>query len=229
MFATTSHSALRWPLLVLATCTFAVLLLLPEHGLPRAAADGEGNIIMVEEDWRLVLNEPGEQINAPQFHTGVGPDWDPSGTYAQLLWNYREDPEYAPGGVQLEGWANDERIQLASVGDTPLSNFAETITWTQRLGVDGQQLTFQIMNGQSTSWGSFGPNMTVQMSYATAHLNQYSPLVSRWRSGVTYGLNRVNSLVITEVRRYTASGLYSRDTTPIVIFQQASGSGGTGQ
>ncbi|MEW6253218.1 MAG: hypothetical protein AB1716_21475 [Planctomycetota bacterium] len=213
-------ASLQRPLVALAFAGFAALLLLPARGLPRAEADGGEMILMVEEDWKLILNEPGALKNAPQFHTVMSPDLNLNGSYAQVLWNYREYPSYAPGGLQLDGWHGDVKTRTLTVGEEPLSSSAETITWTQRLATSGSQLAFQVLNGNATSWGSFGgENMTMSFWAAVPDLNHYSPLFSKESALITYGSNRVNLLVITEVRKYGASGLISRDTTPIIVFQ----------
>ena len=95
----------------------------------------------------------------------------------------------------------------------------ETITWTQSLSTDGKTLSFEVSDGQSNTWGVFGKDMRLDDSADLSDLGGYSSEFSTKQSGVTYGSNRVDKLVIKEVRRYGASGLLSVDSTPKVVFE----------
>ena len=78
-----------------------------------------------------------------------------------------------------------------------------------------------MLNGRSSTWGSFGHDNIARLSVATTltDLNSYSPNVSSANSGVTFAANRVNSLVLKAVRGYSASGdLIAEDTNPVVVF-----------
>ncbi len=215
--------------LVLGLTAFTGLLLLPAHEMRSARADEGAYIMRIEQDWQLVLNEPGAEVNAPQFHTVISPNGGLNNGYAQVSWNYRELPDFTSGGLQVQMWSGDGDPQLTSVGEGVLSTNAETITWTQRLTTDGTQLTFAIINGHSTSWGAFGGDaMTASLPLSHPNLNQYSTSVTQTNSWITFGANRVNSLVITQVRYYNTDGLVRTDSTPVVIYhsdtnQQAGG------
>jgi len=193
-------------------------------GSPAPAAEGGPGpfaepVIRVEEDWKLVLNEPDGSVDSPQFHTIMSPYTDVDSFYAQVLWNYRETPDFTAGGVQLQSYAGESLIRRRSMEFGQLSTSAETITWTQTLTTDGVALTFDVTNGQSTTWGTFGTNMRISSDANLPDLSGYSPDVSAHESCVTYGGNRVDLLVITEVRYYGASGVLGVDNTPRVVFQ----------
>jgi hypothetical protein len=175
----------------------------------------------VEEDWQLVLNEPGTEVNSPQFHTVMSPRCHLLGPYAQVSWNYRELDDFAPGGLQVQAWDEEDSLAFVDAGVDTLSTDAETVTWTQRLHCHAGVLEFRVLNGHSSSWGDFGGDaMTVRLDREVPNLNQYSADVSRANSWITYGENRVDSLVIREVRRYKADGtLVARDTTPVVVYR----------
>ncbi|HOW69141.1 MAG TPA: hypothetical protein PKY77_00955 [Phycisphaerae bacterium] len=175
------------------------------------------SVTRVEEDWVLVLNEPDDAITSPQFHTVMSPTGNMDSSYAQVLWNYREVPEFAAGGLQLQGWNGEQMVNSKTARIIPLSTTAETIRWTQVLEVVEGELFFDIVNGQSTTWGSFGKDMRLQQSSTTSNLNAYNTQVSVDNSCVTYGSNRVTQLVIIEVRWYGESGLLYTDSTPRVI------------
>jgi hypothetical protein len=176
-------------------------------------------VVRVEEDWMLVLNEPDGNVDSPQFHTVMSPFGDAGSFYAQVLWNYRETPDFVAGGVQLQSYEGESLIRRRSMEYGQLSSTAETITWTQSLTTDGVALSFEVTNGQSTTWGTFGTNMRISSDANLPDLNGYSPDVSARQSSVTYGGNRVNVMSISQVRYYGASGLLWVDDTPRVVFE----------
>jgi hypothetical protein len=176
-------------------------------------------VLRVEEDWQVVLNEPDGAVNAPQFHTLMSPLSDTSSVYAQVTWNYREIPDAAAGGAQIQAWNGEHAVQMKDRVSNQLSTIAETISWTQRLETNGSLLRFRVVNGQSTTWGSFGGSeWNVEGNANLANLNGYSTEVSVDKTAITYGSNRIDSLIITEVRYYGASGLLWTDSDPKVVF-----------
>ena len=211
----------RWE--VAASCAALItLLVLPGPQVPPAgASEGDQPAVMrVEEDWRLSLNEPGDDVDAPQFYTAMSPHHHLDSAYAQVLWNYRELPEFEAGGLQVQGWLDEEDVDLREAGHGNLSQDAESVTWTQRLETDGNLVKFRIVQGHSSTWGSFGGDSTeVNIAAPVANLNHYSPLTSKANSGVSYGSNRVSLLIITEVRYYGADGnLIWLDRQPVIVF-----------
>jgi hypothetical protein len=203
--------------------TAGVLFLAFSAGSPAPAAGAAGlfgePVIQVQEDWMLVLNQPDGDVDSPQFHTIMSPYNDVDSFYAQVLWNYRETPDFTSGGVQLQSYEGDTLIRRKSMEYGQLSTTAEAVTWTQSLSTDGVALTFDVINGQSTTWGAFGKDMRISSDANLSDLSGYSPEASAQESCVTYGGNRVNSLVITQVRYYGESGLLGVDVTPRVVFQ----------
>lgn len=176
-------------------------------------------VVRVEEDWVIVLNEPNGNVTAPQFHTVMAPFPDFATTYAQVLWNYRENPRFLAGGVQLQSYWGEDLNRARSMEFSMLNTSAETISWTQVLVADGSVLSFEVVNGNSVTWGMFGKDMRLATDSTLNSLNDYSADFSAQNSGVTYGSNRVDLMVITEVRRYDAAGLVTVDATPRVVFQ----------
>jgi hypothetical protein len=137
-----------------------------------------------------------------------------------VTWNYRELPAYTPGGVQMQGWSGNQVLVTKSFKSDEMSTVAETVTWTQALETDGERLDFRIENGQSQTWGQFGgDSMTISGSADLPSLKNYDSAVSVENSWITYGSNRVDLLVLQEVRRYGPDGLLSVDSEPKVVFQ----------
>jgi hypothetical protein len=188
---------------------------------PLLSADEPASVMRVEEDWEVVLNEPGENVDAPQFHTIISPYASLDSFHLQVCWNYRELPEFAAGGLQLIARAGDYCVGRKTCRANRLSTVAETITWTSAIETNGSILTFEIASGQSTTWGSFGgPESRLSGAVHVPYLNGYSTDFSADKSWISYGANRVNLLRIKEVRRYDGAGnLISRDTTPRVVFE----------
>jgi hypothetical protein len=210
----------------LSTIVLPFVLLLPlAHLTPATAAVGDppagSSVARVEEDWQLVLNEPVESLNAPQFHTLMSPQGSTDGVYGQVSWNYWELPEFTAGGLQLQAWRGEDDLSHRCVRSDSLSRDAETVTWTQALQLHEHSVRFSLLNGHSSSWSTFGgPETYVDLPAMLTNLNGYSPLVSRSSSWITYGANRVDALKITAVRRYDVNGtLLSSDTTPLVVYQ----------
>lgn len=177
-------------------------------------------VARVEEDWELVLNEPDNSVDSPQFHTVMAPGADASRFYAQVVWNYREYPDFMPGGLELQGWYGDELLRSRVVRSQSLSTTAETITWTQVLELASDGLYFEIVNGMSATWGFFGRDMRLLQGGTFATLAGYNTETSVTNSGITYGANRVDRLTITMVRKYAADGsLISVDYMPKTVYE----------
>jgi len=178
------------------------------------------DVIRVEEDWELVLNEPDTDCESPQFHTVMSPYSAENALYAQVLWNYREYQEdYLPGGLQIQSWNGDTKLKARNVEYGLLSIYQEAVVWTQSLETNGLLLSFAIENGQSTTWGEFGKDLSLSTAAIVRNLNSYKPDYSVQNSWVTYGANRITSLKVTEVRYYGVSGLIALDPTDRVVYE----------
>ncbi len=167
----------------------------------------------------LVLNVPDNSVDCPQFHTIMSPSADLESRYFQVNWNYREQPEYAGGGLELLNWSGDSLLKNKTMKTEQLSTTAETITWTQQLYCDGEMLGFVITYAHSTTWGNF---FTTDWGSTPglANLNSYSTAVSVANSWITYGSNRVDVLKIVSVRYYDDTGaLVATDNTPHIVYQ----------
>lgn len=199
-------------------CTGAVLAVTLASG--GAGSVSNDPVIRVEMDWRLNLNEPEQDLNAPQFHTVMSPFGNLSSHYIQITWNYREKPNYAPGGLQIQSWNGKQFVARKNFKTEAMSTTQESISWTQVLETNGTNLNFKIENGRSATWGRFsGSELSVSEQAAVANLNEFDPEVSVKNSVITYGANRVDRLTITEVRLYGPNGLLSSDRTRRVVFR----------
>jgi hypothetical protein len=204
----------------------AFLLLPGKIALSQDQGGSSDPVVRVEEDWGLVLNDPDDAVVSPQFHTVMSPVANLDSVYAQVLWNYREVPDFVPGGLELQMWDGEQLQENKSGREDPLSRSAEVIRWTQVLEVTAEGLSFSIQDGESVSWGSFGPELKLKVSGGLADLSGYSPDVSVQNTCITYGTNRVSVLAIGCVRYYGQSGsLIATDSTPRIVHRVESDPG----
>lgn len=218
LFAVARGRAARWGTLSILGVSALVCIVCVSSPL---SADDPPEVMRVEEDWEVVLNEPNEDVDAPQFHTLMAPFAHFEPFHFQISWNYRGEPEFIAGGMQVVAWFGDSCIGKKSYREDKLSSYAETITWTSVLETNGCALKFEVLNGTSQTWGSFGgPETSLLGDVHIPNLNYYSTDFSAGNSWISYGSNRVDILRIKEVRRYDAQGqMIARDTTPRVVYE----------
>ena len=197
-----------------ATC---VVLGLLGVTVPAAAQQ----VVRVEEDWELVLGEPDPVIVGPQVTTTMSPTGNLDGVYFTFEINHRSLPWWTPGGLTIHQWSGEARVQSFDRSNrSVMQTSGETVSWTQILSVDGTNLTFQIKNGSSTTWGPFGySNMFKLRTAFSGDLSGYSPDLSVAQSGAAFAGNRVQLLRIKEVRLTLSSGQTLTDSTPRIAHQ----------
>ena len=173
-----------------------------------AASVHAQDVVRVEEDWALQVLEPDEQLNSPQITTAMLPAGPASSTIFFLDINHGSAPDYSAGGLQLRADQNGEgsaRKRMLS-GDK-LSHASETITWTQVMLQQGNQLKFGIVYGQSQTWKSFGGSESfIDVTTNANNLNAYRPTDSLSNSGTVYAGNRVAALTLLRVRLFSNLG-----------------------
>lgn len=178
------------------------------------------DVVRVEEDWELVIGEPDANTNAPQITCTISPFGSIDLGYAAFELNHRTEPAYASGGYQLHVWTpNSPVVVKSSPEKVMLTTPGETLTWTQTLNLTAGVLTFDVVNGSSTTWGAFGVPGQLSATVATPilNLNTYHSAVSVANSGVGFAGHRVQSLVLKSVRRYSLLGLLDENNMPQVV------------
>ncbi len=168
----------------------------------------QDTVIRVEEDWEMLVEQPDQQLDAPQITTTLMPLGEDSNLFFQLDMNHASVPDYSPGGIQVKAYNGDECIdEQRSLAAQRLYVQSERITWTQVLIQTDQWLHFGIVSGQSQSWGAFGgPESFVHLQATGNSLENYHPDHSARNSGVTYAGNRVGYLRLVKVRYFMSSG-----------------------
>jgi hypothetical protein len=185
---------------------------------------GLGSVYRVEEDWSLTVNQPNSDVASPQVSTQMARS-PTSSHFCNLHLNSVDVPAFALGGLQLQAWQGSNNLAVyTSTNSAIMSTDNELVTWTQYLRNDTGQLRFGIGTLQSgvpgsssQTWGDFS-GIEVTVPSGSTSLNNYDPNYSLQNSGVTFGANRVTSMVMTQVRYYYTNGTVITDSTPRVVY-----------
>jgi hypothetical protein len=200
----------RWQWFV--ACGIAVFIAAPTRG-------ESSRVVHVEEHWELRLGQPDQERSAPQTTMVVSPDGELDGVHFLFTLNHSSAPDYQPGGVQVQAWDGDQLLDNA-VGEEvgPLAYQEEVVRWVQRLRLDDGTLSFQILAGESETWGSFGgDDLSLSAATSLTSLNGYKPGVSITESQVNYAENRVDSLILTKLVWITEDGEVHEMNAPIAV------------
>jgi len=209
------RSVISWPVGRLASAFLVAYCL-------AATLSRADDMVHVEEDWELVIGEPDANSAGPQIACTMSPWGDIANTYFTLEINHQSVPYWQPGGLTIHQWSGEWLVQSMNRQDRSIMQTPdETVTWTQVLDVTNGLLTFQVKNGHSTTWGTFGTSgyFKIQTWAGPNDLNSYSPTVSASRSGVAYASNRVKSLKILRVRGTLDNGATATDNTVRVVHE----------
>jgi hypothetical protein len=170
-------------------------------------ASAQSQVVAIEEHWELKLGNPDPDVSAPQTTMVVSPTGSVDGVHFLFTLNHLSVPDYQPGGMQVQWWDGDQLVDSASFGNEAFSVEEETVRWRQRVSIQDGNLTFQILNGESDTWGSFGGDaLTLNHPTSLTSLNSYRPGVSLTESQVSYAENRVGSLTLMKLVWTTDDG-----------------------
>jgi len=177
-------------------------------------------IVAVEEYWELSLGTPDAPSSSPQVSMVMSPTGHLDGTYFVYTLNHHSDPEWIPGGMQVQRWNGEELVE-SKVGpqEGTLSQVDEVIHWVQRTELVDGNLVFEITSGESLSWGAFGGagHLKFTMASTLTNLNEYRPAISLEQSGVSFAGNRVRSLTLTKLRWIDSLGNAYELNAPIDV------------
>jgi hypothetical protein len=198
------------------TQTFATIALV---SLASSARADNPPVVDIEEHWELQLGAPDTDLGAPQATMVMSPTGDLNSTYFVATFNYQNAPAYQAGGLQVEQWDASGLVNCGTgVSNGTLDRAGDVISWTQHLNLNDGQLTFEVINGTSDSWGSFGGDaLHVVTATSLSGLNAYRPAISLTESQVGYADNRVKSLVLKQLIWRTADGQTHELDAPIDI------------
>ncbi len=183
--------------------------------------DSSSDIDRVEEDWELVISEPSPEDEAPQILNVFSPNGTQDSDFFVFEINHCTQPDYTAGGLQLQHWLGNsvqawENLPEAAQLSTP----QETITYTLRMRMLGDNMRVSVRNGVSETWGEFHSD-PLQIVHSTdlQNLNGYRSSNSVAKSRVGFASYRVTRFVLKEVRYYSNDVLVQTDTTDYVVHE----------
>ena len=184
-----------------------------------AAAD-DSDVLMIEEHWELSVGGPDIARTAPQVSMVMSPTGDLDEEFFVVTINHGSFPEFNPGGVQVQHWCGDACVSARnSYSKHSLHHDGEVVSWTQRMELDGCSLKFEVVDGASDSFGTFGNVGVLQDTIYTerSRLNTYVPAISLTESGIGFAGNRVSGLTLQKLVWVTRDGQRHELNAPIDI------------
>ena len=204
----------RWRTLALAGL-LAMLL------AGNASATAPPGAVKVEEDWVIEIGTPDVSLEGPQITTAMSSTELLADVHMVFEVNTRTWPSYQPGGMQLQCWSGDMYLVHKNNNKSGLLyNPGEVVRYTTSMRITGGRVVFDVLNGSSTTWGTFGISGALKAELETPQsgLGRYSPEISVRNSRVGYGGHMVNKFYIKEVRYYdSANNLILTDPTVRVV------------
>jgi hypothetical protein len=177
-------------------------------------------VVAIEEHWELSVGQPDAESSSPQVSMVMSPTRNLSDDYFVFTLNHHSDPAWIPGGMQVQHW-NGQEIEGSRVGphEAKLQESDEVIRWVQRIKLEDDSLVFEVVNGQSDSWGEFGGQGHLRFTLDTTreNLNDYRPSISLEESGVSFAGNRVRSLILRKLRWIDSEGQAHELNAPIDV------------
>lgn len=200
-----------------ALCTFL---------LPATAAAEGPTITHIEEDWKIDLGEPDPDNHAPQIVVVGAPTGNLNDVHAVFEINHQTQPDYEPGGLQLQRWVGEDILHYHNFPSNGLLSYSnETVKFTMSMKVVDGNLRFDILNGTSSTWGAFGGQGYLRC-WSSTHLTDlgaYNPATSLQQSRVGFASHRVKKLARTAVRYYAGDTLVATDSDEQIVHQYTEG------
>jgi hypothetical protein len=176
--------------------------------------------LVVEEDWEIRIDTQNVDKCCPQFSTFFKLD---NNRYYLICWNYRDQPDFVAGGIQVQLWENDELISTEDVIQEPLNVVGEVVTWTVAITANGtKDVRFKLNGVKSYTWGAkFDTKGLDGIGVIVPHLNSYSAQDSVEQSEISYGKEHVQWFGITESRTFDDRGrTIVTDSVPRAVYDQ---------
>jgi hypothetical protein len=177
-------------------------------GVSTSWATDPVHVVRIEEDWRLVVATPEVSSNSPQVVCAMSPSGGDDGDYMAFELNHQSQPGYATGGLHLHAWDGEHLLSSAHTQPSvSMTHSQEHVDWTQSMTLDNGMLTYEVSQGTSETWGTFGAGeLKVTVQTSLTNLNSYNVEATIAGSGVGFGANRVSSLSLRTVRLILSTG-----------------------
>src|SRR5262249_43896808 len=209
----------RWRIVGLLILPLCALLGAPpaNGGLMGGGSGQPGSVVRVEEDWTLIVDQPDQNVAAPQLSSQMSQDGTGS-LFCNLPLNSRHFPRYGAGGLQVQIWSGDSNVASKTWDTWAVMNTPnEVVTWTQFLDIRKGPMTFGVSAASSQTWDDFS-GQQIGVPTTVQSLDNYTVDYSVANSGITFGANRVSYLAITAVRIYYQDGSVQEDLTERIIY-----------
>jgi hypothetical protein len=182
-------------------------------------------VTRVEEDWKVIIENPSPETDSPQLTVVFGPADPESGTHAIFELNHSTQPDFMEGGMQLQCWWGESLIGYKNQHH-PAEFYVpnETVTFTTGTEIRESRIRMDIANGHSQSFGDFGGETYLKISVLTSrpNLDGFDADFSLNHSRCGWGSNHVRKFCRTAIRYYNDAGeVVSEDTTERVIHAMA--------
>ena len=179
------------------------------------------SIVHVEEDWVVDIGTPDPSEDAPQIITAMSSTQQLADVHCLFELNHRTLPGYHSGGMSLQCWSGDLNLDHGTGPKAgSLHSSGEKITYTTSMKLHDGTITFEVLNGNSSTWGNFGGQGYLKTGVATPYtqFTLYSPETSVKNSRVGFAGHQVNQFYLKEVRYYGPDGLLIKtDTTKRIV------------
>jgi hypothetical protein len=182
-------------------------------------------VYRIEEDWIINIGEPAPDTDSPQITLVFGPADPESSTHAVFEINHSTQPSFQAGGMQLQCWYGDSLMGYRDQhhpAELHIDN--ETLTFTSATELKNGNMTLEIINGQSASFGEFGGEVYLRMSLNSVRtsLDGFDEAFSLEHSKCGWGANRVKKFARKAIRYFDDQGnLIRQDATERIIEQTA--------
>ncbi len=214
------RAACRQLLTIAGTAPFAAVCL--QNAKPAFAEELNlpANVMRVEEDWYVQIGTPAPEEDSPQITTVLTPG-SFEFSYSVFDMNCATQPNFESGGVQLQLWRyGNINYSRSNANWASLHIVDEEIRYTSAMSIQNGNLAYEVLNGTSESWGSFGTGeLKVEHPTWRTHLNHYSRQDSIANAGIGFASHRVRCLALQRVRYYSQNDLLLEDTNSHVIHQ----------
>jgi hypothetical protein len=142
-----------------------------------------------------------------------------SGNFFAFTLNHWIYPDFQAGGYQVQRWNGTDCVDRTNGYKTSqLHHDGEVISWVQRLSINEGVVKFEVLSGDSETWGGFGGGgLSVQVATNLTRLNGYRPGISIDQSGIGFAGNRVSALTLQKIHWVTADGKEYEMSAPIDI------------
>jgi hypothetical protein len=183
---------------------------------PGAVAESDLTITAIEEDWEIEIGTPAADQISPQIFVVNTPTGNLNGAHAVFEINNLNLPDFYGGGLQFQGWVGEDPFAEChhdSFG--ALWHEGEVVTFTTSMRATDGIMHFQVANGNSETWGTFGEGNSLRIVAGgqAESFAEYSPEASVHFSRVGFGGNRVKRFVLKKVRYYHQQTLVATDDT----------------